>query len=206
MQSRAPYTLIILTGLLGIATPSPAQQRCEVRNRCAIPDWVWPRSRSNLTAEYFDRRYPRDPAAAPPRQHLGIDLTGRAGVSVQSPASGTIVEVHASRDPSQAYMVIYEPTTGFEHVLGHVTTTFRVGRRVARGEDVARIMAWPRNSHVHWGTNLRGIRQATGTSSRRGWGAGNWGWGRAPLAATPREAAERGWIDPEVFARRSSRR
>ena len=174
---------------------------CQVPTQCVRPDWNWPHSSRYLSATYFDRSYPRDPKAAPPRQHLGVDLGAPADTRIESPVAGTIVRVRANSNAAEAYMIIRETSTGYEHVLGHVTTTYREGRRVARGEYVARVMRWSGNSHVHWGVNNAGVERATGTSSRRGWGSGNWGWGRAPVSATRSEASERGWVDPERFAR-----
>jgi murein DD-endopeptidase MepM/ murein hydrolase activator NlpD len=191
-------TLLLLAGL---GADVVAQNSCQVPTQCVRPDWNWPRSSRYLSSTYFDRNYPRDPKAAPPRQHLGVDLGAPADTRIESPAAGTLIRVHASRDPAEAYIVIRESATGYDHVLGHVTTTYREGRRVARGEYVARVMSWPGNSHVHWGTNRDGVERAMGVSSRRGWGSGNWGWGRAPVSATRSEASERGWIDPERFAR-----
>ncbi len=191
--------LLLFLALMGVSASTAAgwaqSNSCRIPNRCSVPEWNWPRNPNYVSATYFDRSYPSDRQARPPAQHLGIDIGGRGGTEVVSPVTGRIMQVRPNRDPMQAYIVIEEDGTGWQHVLGHVTTTFRERRRVFRGCPVARMISWSQ-PHVHWGVNQSGVERA----ARNGWG-----WGRAPVRSTQSQARERGWIDPERYATRRSR-
>src|SRR5436189_4776759 len=114
-------TLLFCIAACSITTGSSAyisaqSNSCQVPTQCVRPDWNWPRSSRYLSASYFDRNYPRDPKAAPPRQHLGVDLGAPADTRIESPVAGTLIRVHYDRDPSKAYIIIRETATGYEHV------------------------------------------------------------------------------------------
>lgn len=124
------------------------------------------------------------------RQHLGVDFTVGAGGNVYAPVEGDVVVNRTSAsDVMQAYLVIRSPQ-GSEHVLGHISSSLRVGAHVAAGQTVGTVRAWPgqpSRSHVHWGVNRTGVSQAM---------SGDWGWGRAPVTATRADASRRGWVRP----------
>lgn len=154
-------------------------------------EWVRPVGGS-VSYGYFDPRYHQGDALSDKRQHLGSDLRGKAGQSVIAPVSGTVVVNNTSvSDIMQAYLVIKDSATGHDHVLGHITSSYRKGQKVEQGQIVGSIRDWGSNSHVHWGVNSVSVESAQGWSSE-----GQWGWGRAPFAATASQAASRGWIDP----------
>lgn len=140
----------------------------------------------SISSGYFDPNYP----PSQDRQHLGIDILAPVGAAVYAPVEGDVVIDHTGApDIMQAYLVIHA-RNGFEHVLGHITSTVRRGAHVRAGQQVGIIRAWPgqpARSHVHWGVNRFGVAQAI---------RGDWGWGRAPMTATKVDAAARGWIAP----------
>jgi Peptidase family M23 len=156
--------------------------------------WGWPLVNFSVGCLYFDPNYPY----SQDRQHLGIDLPGTtAGTRVNSPVAGRVITNRSSNSiiVDEAYIVIRESATGYEHVLGHIRSTLSEGRTVARGDQVGTVANWGSRSHVHWGVNRASVSGATGISTKRGWGSGNWGWGRAPRGATQTEASNRGWFD-----------
>jgi murein DD-endopeptidase MepM/ murein hydrolase activator NlpD len=203
MRNRLSLVLLAILGTFA-APGTVSAQSCYVvpprNSRCPVPEWTWPGNRRQITAYYFDPSYTRDPAAAPPAQHLGIDMNGSVGDPVLSPVSGTLIRVHYDSNPRQSYIVIRETSTGLHHILGHVMTTLQVGRTIGRGQRVATIQRWPGSDHVHWGI-ARDIDQATQSSRDPRLGTGDWGWGRAPRDATRAQAEARGFIDPAAYMR-----
>ena len=159
--------------------------------------WEWPLTRIRVGCVYFDPVYP----VSQDRQHLGIDLPADSGTRVYSPVAGRIITNNAANSVSaeQAYIVIRETRTGYEHVLGHVRSTLNANRTVAHGDPVATVANQGSNSHLHWGVNGSSVSAATGVSSRSAWGSGNWGWGKAPRTATMSQASNRGWININSF-------
>ncbi len=150
--------------------------------------WRWPLSNNNVGCLYFDPEYLRDEDA----QHLGIDLPAGSGTRVNSPVAGRIIRNNASNSVPvrEAYLVIRETATGYEHVLGHIRSTLAVNRTVARGDQVGTIANWSSNSHLHWGVNRSSVSSAMSSG---------WGWGRGPRNATRSQASNRGWYDINFF-------
>jgi len=162
--------------------------------------WVWPLQNMALSCVYFDPNYP----ASQSRQHLGLDMALSRGVTkgavVVSPVEGSVVVNHTGMQyvTEQSYLVIRESATGVEHVLGHIRSN--ASGTVHRGAPVGVVGDWGTNSHVHWGANMTSVQGAMGVSGKKGWGAGDWGWGKAPVTAVRNEAANRGWIDMNAVA------
>ena len=149
--------------------------------------WVKPYDASPSYG-YFSTAY----ATSESRQHLGVDIGASAGSKVYSPVDGLVVEDKtAASDIMKAYMVIRDSATGQEHVLGHVTAVAGKNAKVTRGQEVARVRDWGTNSHVHWGVNTVSIAGAMGWFEE-----GEWGWGRAPVGVTRKQASGHGWVDP----------
>lgn len=142
-----------------------------------------------VSSPFFDPTYP----AQFYRQHLGVDLTAAAGTSVVSPVSGQILHNETGRaDINEAYLIVEDASSGFEHVLAHVSSDLRVGAIVRQGQVIATVRAWPgepNRAHVHWGINRNSALPANG-----------WGWGRAPASVTESQALARGWINPSRLA------
>ncbi len=133
------------------------------------------------TAGFFDSTY----ASGEGVQHLGVDISAAENSDVRSPIDGTVLLNNTwASDVMQAYLVIRGPDG--EHVLGHIASTLPQGARVRRSQIVGKVRPWPGNSHVHWGINTKGVSQAM---------KGRWGWGRAPLNATIKDATDRGWVN-----------
>ena len=133
------------------------------------------------SAGFFDGVYAREQGV----QHLGIDISAAENSDVRSPIDGTVVLNNTwASDVNSAYLVI--KGTEAEHVLGHIASTLTPGASVRRNQVVGRVRPWPGNSHVHWGINTKGVLQAI---------KGRWGWGRAPLNATIRDATDKGWVN-----------
>lgn len=171
--------------------------------------WPVPVSNYRVGCVYFDAVYRR----TEDRQHLGIDLpvtitTDRRGrltpVSVTSPVKGRVVRDWTDRPVNESVLVITDDETQIDHVLGHISSSLRVGDRVRSGQVVGTVKRWitPNggdNTHVHWGANHRGIafgeKRATSQRDLSTLGGGTWGWGRAPRDATLRQAFNRGWLD-----------
>lgn len=179
----ATRKLILFTSTLAAtASVAYAQQ---------IGGWGYPLSTVKISCIYFDPNYPY----SQDRQHLGMDLPSYAGTRVNSPVAGRIVKNETYKPADQAFLVIRETATGYEHVLGHIVSSDAVGRTVKRGDRVGSILDQGGNSHVHWGINQSSVAAAMGVSNKKGWGAGNWGWGKAPRPAKQQEAANRGWLN-----------
>ncbi len=133
------------------------------------------------SAGFFDSIYAREQGV----QHLGVDIPARENSDVRSPIDGTVVLNNTwATDVNSAYLVIRG--TDAEHVLGHIASTLTPGTSVRRNQVIGKVRPWPGNSHVHWGINTKGVSQSI---------KGRWGWGRAPLNATVRDATDRGWVN-----------
>ena len=133
------------------------------------------------TAGFFDNAYASEQGV----QHLGVDISAAENSDVRSPADGTVVLNNSwATDVNNAYLVI-KGADG-EHVLGHIASTLTPGVRVRRNQIIGKVRPWPGNSHVHWGINTKGVSQAM---------KGRWGWGRAPLTATVKDATDKGWVN-----------
>jgi murein DD-endopeptidase MepM/ murein hydrolase activator NlpD len=133
------------------------------------------------TAGFFDPSY----AKTEQRQHLGVDISAKAGADVRSPVDGSVVLNNTGvSDVMQAYLVI--KSIDGEHVLGHISSNLKQNDKVTRNQIVGKVREWPGNSHVHWGINKKGVAQAM---------AGTWGWGRAALTAKIKDATDKGWVN-----------
>lgn len=179
-------TLTILA--LGVSQVfPPAGQIVEAAEPDAV--WIMPyNSGPPQGGRFFDAGY----VVSENRQHLGVDLTAPAFKTVVSPVDGEVVTNATSKsDIMQAYLVIRESGTGFEHVLGHISSNLLRGDVVSRGKSVGSIRDWGSRSHVHWGVNRKSVAGAMGYTNE-----GEWGWGRAPAAVSLDQAKNRGWIDP----------
>jgi hypothetical protein len=86
-----------------------------------------------------------------------------------------------------AYLIIREETTQFEHVLAHISSDLAVGSRVRQGQVIGKIRPWGGNEHVHWGV-FRGNMTASFVDG--------WGFGRIPINVTREQATAKGWVDP----------
>jgi len=193
----------LVSCVVGIATlaPSPAMAQ--------LHDWRTPVANYRVGCVYFDPIYRRTEN----RQHLGIDLPVRIlrdrrgrlqPVNVISPVTGRVTRNWTNRSVNQAVLIIKEDTTRYEHVLGHITSSLRVGATVRRGQVVGTVTRWitpngTDNTHVHWGANRFTVATAERTAATRRsiseLGGGEWGWGRAPSQSTTRHAFNRGWMD-----------
>lgn len=133
------------------------------------------------TAGFFDSIYAREQSV----QHLGVDISAAENSDVRSPIAGTVMLNNTwAADVNSAYLVIKGADA--EHVLGHIASTLTPGASVRRNQIIGKVRPWPGNSHVHWGINTKGVLQSM---------KGRWGWGRAPLNATVRDATDRGWVN-----------
>lgn len=173
----------------------------------ARTDWTDPVAGMTLTCGFLDPNYIRTPCRANGtqdarnswRQHLGADFRASAGTRVVAPVSGQIVisNASASTPAEAAYLVIRDSATREEHVLGHITSTLRVGATVNRGDPVGSVANWGSNSHLHWGFNVGSVvtaMQARTPCLRDGVTQScQWGWGKAPYEATEQQVRSQGW-------------
>lgn len=179
-------TLTILALGVSQAFP-PASQIVDAAEPVAA--WIKPyNSGPPQDGRFFDPGY----VVSENRQHLGVDLSALPLKAVVSPVDGEVV-TNATSNPDimQAYLVIRESGTNFEHVLGHISSSLVSGDVVFRGKRVGTIRDWGLRSHVHWGVNRKSVAGAMGYTKE-----GEWGWGRAPAAVSLDQARNRGWIDP----------
>lgn len=179
--------------------------------------WPTPLKTVNFEGKFWDPGYNNGVPKSSWAQHLGVDLKADTKTKVVSPVDGYVIEnntMDGTTTQAQAYIVIKETTTGYEHVLGHIYSINDVCRNIAafpkncseksrvyKGKsDVGRPM--PKNEfavHVHWGLNSRSISAAKGNHTGTKWGNASgkkWGWGRAPVEATKSMGCSLGWIDP----------
>ena len=132
-------------------------------------------------AGFFDATYAKDESA----QHLGVDITAKENSDVRSPVDGTVVLNNTwASDINAAYIVI-KGRDG-EHVLGHIASTLARGAKVKRNQVIGKVRPWSNKTHVHWGINKQGVAQSI---------TGKWGWGRAPLSASIKDATDKGWVN-----------
>lgn len=169
--------------------PAPISQSGSA-NAGQGPVWIAPVRIVSVAATYFDKDYP----SSQDRQHLGVDLPAAVGTEVRSPVAG-VVSTNATSTPDvmESYLTIREDVSGAEHVLGHISSTLKVGQRVTPGKVVGVIRAWPdqpKRSHVHWGVNKVSVAGYMGDFV-----GGKWGWGRAPPSATEAQASGYGWMN-----------
>lgn len=153
--------------------------------------YILPVTPTGRISGFFDQDY----TATEDRQHLGVDLPVAARTTVVSPVKGTVVfnNTGSSVPADKAFLVIREPGSRTEHVLGHIRSTIQPGTTAADldlGEPVGTVADWGANSHVHWGVNTQGIPRAVQAGP-----CGDWGWGRAPSCANLAQALARGWVD-----------
>ena len=157
----------------------------------AEPAAVWIRPYNSGPPQgggFFDPGY----VGSEDRQHLGVDLSAPALKTVVSPVDGEVVtNATSTSDIMQAYLVIREKGTSFEHVLGHISSRLAEGDVVSRGKSVGTVRDWGSRSHVHWGVNTKSVAGAMVYTNE-----GQWGWGRAPSAVSLGQATNRGWVDP----------
>ena len=133
------------------------------------------------TYGFFDAAYAKSEKV----QHLGVDISAKENAEVRSPVDGTVILNNTwASDVMQAYLVIKGPDG--EHVLGHIASAFANGAKVKRNQIVGKVRPWPGNAHVHWGINKQGVAQSI---------TGKWGWGRAPLSASVKDATDKGWVN-----------
>lgn len=201
-------SLILLATLSALLPPLPSPVAAQWQN------WSPPVTNYRLSCGYFDRDYLRTEG----RQHLGLDLAvtipivrnRRTSVNVTSPVRGRVIRNWTDRTVDQSVLIIKDENGRFDHVLGHIRSSLRVGEPVGRGQVVGTAKLWitPKgedNTHVHWGVNQHGInfaeKRATSRADLIALGAGTWGWGRAPRDATLRNAHNRGWMDLLKYVR-----
>ncbi|RNJ61499.1 MAG: hypothetical protein EDM03_15465 [Porphyrobacter sp. IPPAS B-1204] len=145
--------------------------------------WIRPSS-GVVSHPFYGERYAKEEGV----QHVGVDIDAAAGDSVFAPASGTLLtNVTARSDINEAYLIIRQEGTQFQHVVAHISSDLRVGARVRQGDVIGTVRAWSGNEHVHWGV-FRGNMSATFD--------GVWGFGRVPLNVSKADAMARGWMDP----------
>lgn len=176
----------------------------------ARPEWADPlKSMTVVTCRFLDPYYINTPCTSGGsqdarntwRQHLGTDFRARAGETVVTPVSGTVVisMAAASRPAEEAYLVIRDGQTGEEHVLGHVQSSLAVGATVTKGVAVATVRDQGGNTHLHWGFNTKGVASALqyrSTCLRDGKTQScAWGWGKAPYEATRSQVVGQGWAN-----------
>jgi murein DD-endopeptidase MepM/ murein hydrolase activator NlpD len=143
---------------------------------------------AEVSANFFDRNY----ALEFNRQHLGVDIAAPNGSTVVSPVYGKVIFNNTdTADSFGAYIVVEDFNTGWQHIVGHISSNLEVGAIVSAGQKIGNIRTAGTGPHVHWGVN-RDVVGALGFDS-----SGNeWGWGRAPKSVTRSDAESKGWLDP----------
>lgn len=178
----------------------------------------WPTSSKTVNSEgrFWDPAYNNGVPRSSWAQHLGVDLTATTRDNVLSPVDGFVIYNNTRNSgitQLKAYIVIKDVSTGWEHVLGHISSTrptcsvslfptkCPVSTRVYKGQSIIGY-PMPRNEvgvHVHWGVNTRSIASAQGYFTGTQWKLASgkqWGWGRAPYEAELAMACSLGWINP----------
>lgn len=83
------------------------------------------------------------------------DIMGAPGTAVGAPEGGTIVR-HGSAQGGQS--IYFKADSGRMYWIGHIESGFPVGKRVERGQTIARISSDHPRPHVHldWSTSYEG--------------------------------------------------
>lgn len=178
--------------------------------------WPTPAKTVNKEGKFWDASYNNGVSKSYWAQHLGVDLKASTKDNVVSPVNGFVI-FNNSRNKGvtqgKAYVVIKDTSTGWEHVLGHISSTrptCSISLYPSRCPESARVYAgqsiigypMPKDEfgvHVHWGVNKKGITSAIGSFTGQKWKLASgkaWGWGRAPYEAELAMACSLGWINP----------
>ncbi len=91
----------------------------------------------------------------PRRPHYGVDVAARAGTPVRAPASGVVSLVHRDMYFTGGTIII-DHGHGLSSLFSHLSAVHvQEGRRVARGDTIAKVGATGRATgpHLHWGMN-----------------------------------------------------
>jgi murein DD-endopeptidase MepM/ murein hydrolase activator NlpD len=125
----------------------------EKRNRLASMPSVWP-TRGWLTSRFGPRV---SPFTGRRQKHSGIDIAGRAGTAINSPARGRVASI-GSRGPLGNSVVI-DHGFGVKTFYGHTQEIFvKVGDSVERGQKLAAIGSSGRSTgpHLHYAIHVNG--------------------------------------------------
>ena len=208
---RTPF-LCLLVGSIAVAGAAFAQVTSNWPTPSKTSSWPAPSRSVNLGAHFWDPAYKRDLS----RQHLGVDIHATTKHDVVSPVDGFVIANNTQESKmtqGKAHVVIKESGSGWEHVLGHISSTRRVcavslfpnkcpeSTRVYKGQSlIGRPM--PANQfpvHVHWGINTKSVSAAGGFFYGTKWKLASgkeWGWGMAPAEAELAMACSLGWVNP----------
>ena len=114
---RPLVSLVAITLLTGAAVPQVTGQ------------WPTRSKKVNAEGEFWDKKYNNGVAKADWSQHVGVDLKASSNDSVYSPVEGFVI-FNNTRDrgvtQGKAYIIIKDISTGWEHVLGHITSSHPV--------------------------------------------------------------------------------
>ncbi len=143
--------------------------------------------RYRITSKYFDAGYPKQFK----RQHTGIDFGANIGTVIYSHIVGKIKQ--DGRGLSNFDMAVVITSGGLDHIFGHVRIDkdIKVGDFIDVGNPIGVIVLAGTGAHLHYGL-CKNINLAKGVDRYNR----KWGWGRAHVDVTKKEAIDRGWLDP----------
>ena len=141
----------------------------------------------NFSALFYD---PLIPVWIRPLSTSASTCRRASEVPVVSPVTGVVIHNNTATDEAfNKYLVIRDPISQLEHVLGHIDSSLVAGTAVTQGQAVGTIVRAGTGPHVHWGVNSKSVLAAIDVPAR-------WGFGRGPFNSTTQDAAARGWLDP----------
>lgn len=79
------------------------------------------------------------------------DNWGAGSISI-APEPLVVVSPYTSSNPGAAFYA--RGASGIDYWIGHLTSSPRIGRRFARGEEIGRSVAQTGAEHTHWGINV----------------------------------------------------
>jgi hypothetical protein len=136
-------------------------------------------------------------------KHTGVDYMVPYNTSVNAICDGVVMEAVTTDKPknlldpdsnvwSRFTIIKHENCGGYKELYsfyGHINPTVKKGDPVKKKEQIGNIAFYPNNNHLHFGLSTKEIF----TNIPAGHG---WGYDVRPLGGL-------GWIDPEVFAKKS---
>ena len=133
--------LMVVAGVMGIASPAPAQTT--YHPIFSLPfdtppgpsTWLLGQPYGNSTGAFARRR---EWYAAGQGIHFGIDFSARCGTTVVAIGDGTVLKVDARENGSGPHNLLISHPEGFTSLYGHLLERpkLRVGQAVKRGEAV----------------------------------------------------------------------
>jgi murein DD-endopeptidase MepM/ murein hydrolase activator NlpD len=115
---------------------------------------IWP-ARGFPTSEFGVRD---DPYTGQPNMHLGVDMAGKIGTRVVSPASGVVI--FSGDRGAYGNMIAIEHGRGIVTHYGHLQRTLvKVGETVERGQHIGALGNTGRSTgpHLHYEIRVNGV-------------------------------------------------